>query len=467
MRKVTVAAFGVFLMGGGVSALSLPSQAQTLQEALAAAYLNNPTLQAGRASLRATDESLPQAKDGWRPSISLTGTQGRSNQKIHSTGSSSDNDRTFWSAELSVTQNLYEGGGTEADIEAAEANILSARASLHSTEQSILLQAATAYLDVVRDQAVLELNIQNEARLEKQLEATRDRFEVGEVTRTDVAQAESRVSRARADRIDAKGNLETSKAVYEQIIGEQPNSISAPVIQLELPVNRDDAIALAQQKNPSVVAAEFDHKASVSTIRGEYADLLPSLDLSGSLSRSRNTSLDDRTTDDATVTATLTVPLYQQGAAHSEVREAKQSAAQAAREIDEARRSSIESAASGWETFQSSLAQIAAFEDEVRATTIALEGVEQEAAVGSRTVLDVLDAEQELLDARVSLVQSKRDELVARFELLSAVGGLTARDLDLPVSLYDEKKYYNDVKDQLWGIGEETEGEGPLSPVFR
>ena len=466
MRKVTVAAFSALLLGG-VSGLGMPVQAQTLQEALAAAYLNNPTLQASRASLRATDESLPQAKDGWRPSISLTGTQGRSNQTIRTAGTSSNNDRGFWSTELSVTQNIYEGGGTEADINTAEANIMSARASLLSTEQSILLQAATAYLDVVRDQAVLELNIQNEARLEKQLEATRDRFEVGEVTRTDVAQAESRVSGARADRIDSQGTLETSKAVYEQIIGEKPQATSSPAIELSLPVSREEAIEMAQQKNPSVVAAQYDHKAAVSTIRGEYADLLPSLDIEGSVSKSRNTSSDDRTVKDATVTATLTVPLYQQGAAHSEVREAKQSAAQAAREIDEARRSAIESATSGWETLQSSLAQIAAFEDEVRATTIALEGVEQEAAVGSRTVLDVLDAEQELLDARVSLVRSKRDELVARFELMAATGSLNARDLELPVTLYNEKKYYDEVKDQRWGIGEETEGEGPLNSIFR
>ena len=464
MKKVTAAALAAAFLGS-TALFSGASQAQTLQEALAAAYLNNPTLQAARAQLRATDESLPQAKAGWRPSISITGTGGRSNQDIST--STTDNNRTFWSATLTATQNLYAGGGTEAAIALSEANILAQRARLRDSEQTILLQAATAYLDVVRDQAVLELNIQNESRLEKQLEATRDRFEVGEVTRTDVAQAESRLSRAKADRVAAEGTLETSKAVFEQIIGEAPVAVIQPQINLNLPVSREEAIALAEESNPGVVAAKFDERAAIQTIRSEYAELLPSFDLQGSVSRSRNTSSQDVTVDDATVTATLSVPLYQQGAAHSDVREAKQTAAQQKKEIEESRRSAVEGATSGWETLQSSRAQISAFQDEVRATTIALEGVEQEAAVGSRTVLDVLDAEQELLDARVNLVRSNRDELVARFDLLSAVGSLSARNMQIPVTYYDEKAYYDQVKDQLWGIGEQTEGEGPASVLFR
>lgn len=456
MKGIGKVAFSAMLMAG-VSAVSLQANAQSLEEALGAAYSNNPTLQAQRAALRAVDESLPQAKSGWRPTVTLSGDLGKRRSKTENSGVNGDWDsRTTYSGTLQVTQNLYAGGGTEAGIAKAEADIQAQRSRLRSTEQEILLAAATAYLDVVRDSAVLELNIQNEARLEKQLEATQDRFEVGEVTRTDVAQAESRLSRARADRVSAMGALETSKAVYEQVIGEAPGSLIQPQSSLDLPTSRDEAIAMASERNPDVVASEFDRESALRQIRVQVADLLPSVDLTGSASRSKNQTGSDSRTDDMTIEASVTIPVYQGGFETSQVRQAKQTAAQSLRQIEEARRAAVEDATSSWETYQTSLAQIRAFEEEVRATTIALEGVQQESAVGSRTVLDVLDAEQELLNARVSLVRSQRDALVAQFDLVSAVGSLTARNIGLNVNLYDENAHYDSVKDKWWGLGEDN-----------
>lgn len=455
MKGFGKAAFSALLLAG-VSSLPLQADAQTLEEALSAAYANNPTLQAQRAALRAVDEGLPQARSGWRPTVTLLGDLGK--KRIKSDTSTVDADwdtRTTYSGTLQVTQNLYAGGGTEAGVAKAESDILSQRSRLRSTEQTILLRAATAYLDVYRDSAVLELNIQNEARLAKQLEATRDRFEVGEVTRTDVAQAESRVSRARADRISAQGALETSRAVYEQIVGEQPKDLAKPDFAVNLPTSRDEAVTLATDRNPDVAASVYDRESALHQVRAQVADLLPSVDLTGSASRARNKSGNDTTVDDMTIEASVSIPVYQAGFETSQVRQAKQTVAQSSKQIEEARRTSIESATSSWEDYQTALAEIRAYEEEVRATTIALEGVQQEASVGSRTVLDVLDAQQELLNANVSLVRSQRDELVAQFGLLAAVGGLTAKEIGLGIDYYDETDHYNRVKDKWWGLGDD------------
>lgn len=440
---------GATLLGGAL--LVSGAQAQTLDQAMIQAYENNPTLQAERAQVRATDEGVPQSLGRWRPTVELVGTLGY-DRTTTDPGSNRDS-RSFYSGAAQVTQNLYEGGGTTARVAQSEALVKAARARLIDTEQLILLDTVSAFMDVVRDRAVLDLNIQNEERLNRQLEATGDRFEVGEVTRTDVAQAESRVSGAQADRIAAAGNLEVSRAAYQQVVGELPGNLTSPASFPEIPRSRDEAIALAQDRNPSVVAAIFDLESAKHGIRIEAADLLPTVDLVGLAQANRETAGSDVDSDAFRLTATVTVPIYQQGIATSEIREARQGAARAQRLIDEAQRQATEDATAAWETYQSALAQIRAREDEVRATSIALEGVEQEAAVGSRTVLDVLDAEQELLDARVNLVQAQRDEIVARYDLIAAVGGLNAIELQLPVRGYDVEFYYNAVRNSVYDLG--------------
>lgn len=449
------------LMGGVALAAVLflapgdAARAQTLRDALSKAYTENPTLQAGRARLRATDESVPQALSGWRPTVQLSGSGGALRTRQNTTPRKDT--RSTWSLELEVRQNLYNGGSTEADIAAAESDVRGQRERLRTTEQEVLFETVSAFMDVVRDQAVLDLNQQNELRLRRQLEATQDRFDVGEVTRTDVAQAESRLSRATSDKIRAGGNLEVSRAAYERVVGEPPGELEAPLGLVELPASREDAVDRALSTNPLVQAAIHDRRSALSVIDSQTGDLLPDVDLVGSASHSRNQLGADTERDQVSLTAELTVPIYQQGFQTSEIRAAKQRAREALDMVEEARRSVIDDATSAWETYRSSLAEIEAIREEVRAAEIALEGVQQEAEVGQRTVLDVLDAEQELLDARVSLVQAERDLLVARYDVLVATGGMTARDLGLDVPYYDPRSHYGAVRDQFWGTGDPVE----------
>lgn len=464
-RVISVMTFALaFACAAGV-----PAAGQTIDEAMGRAYQSNPTLEAARAALRAVDEGVPQAKDGWRPRVELLGDFG--GQRRRNNFTPTKDSRLSYGSSLRVTQQLYDGGATGAEVDAAQADVMGERARLTSTEQGVLLAVVEAYMDVVSDQAVLELTSQNELRLRRQLEATKDRFEVGEVTRTDVAQAESRVARANADVIEAGAALEVSRAAYEEAVGTLPGTLLKPAFSVTLPVSREETIALATDRNPDVVAALWDRRSALRDIRSAYADLLPSVDLVGEASHDRVSGNTDTTVNELSLIASLTVPLYQKGTEQSQVRQSKQLAAQALRTIEAQRRAAVEAATSAWENHQAALATIEAVQEEVRATEIALEGVEQEASVGARTVLDVLDAEQEVLDAQVSLVRAERDEMVARYELLSATGSLTARDLSLPVDLYNEADHYEQVRNKLWGIGPPVESApdddyAPETPYF-
>lgn len=431
-------------------ALVAPAVAETLSEALGMAYQSNPTLQSSRAALRATDESVTQARAGWRPDLRILGTGGYT-YDYPDTGSSDSG--ADYSASVRLTQNLYTGGGTLADVRRAQNSVRAARARLASTEQDVMFQVVGAYVDVVRDTAVLNLNENNEKVLQRQREATRDRFNVGEVTRTDVAQADARLARARADRIGAQGNLQISKGVYEQIIGKVPGQLEAPANLSDLPGGRDEALQWADESNPIVVAARYDEMASRDSVDVAESELLPKLDVVGEGGRSKDYLLGTTAMNAASVTAQLTIPLYQRGFVSSQVREAKQIVGRDRLRLAVARRSAAEQANNAWESLVATRAQIVSINSVVRASQIALEGVRQEALVGSRTVLDVLDAEQELLDAKVNLVRAQRDEILAQYKLAAAVGRLTAKALNLGVEEYDPLKNYNEVENKLWGVG--------------
>ena len=426
------------------------ARGESLIEALTMAYQSNPTLRAQRARLRATDEGVAEALSGWRPEVEVVGTGAKTEQRFNA--GIADSNRTPYSGSLSLSQSLYRGGRTVAATNLAESQVEAARARLTSVEQVVLLDAVTAYMDVVRDEAVLELNVNNEQVLARQLDATRDRFSVGEVTRTDVAQAESRLAGALADRRQAEGNLEVGRATYRQIMGAMPGTLSRPDLPRPPAADGEEAARLADAQNPDVLAAIHDEAAAQINVRAVTGELLPSVDLTANASRSRDQSIKDRTTNTLSVTAALTIPLYQTGSVSARVREAKQLADRARRLIDEARRAAAQDAASAWENLDAVRSRIEALDSQVRAAQIALDGVTQEATVGSRTVLDVLDAEQELLNAQVGLVGAQRDEIVAHFDLLAAVGRLTARGLSLPVDPYDEKEYYSTIRNKWWGL---------------
>jgi len=464
MKKLQV--LGILISACTLS-VSGPGGAQTLQEALALAYQKNPTLLAARAQLRATDESVPIALSGWRPSVSVSGNLTRSRNETRITGDQGSGAsftggttlRTSQSTTLQAQQPLFRGFRTLANTEQAKASVAAQRARLTSTEQQIMLAAASAYFDVLRDQAVVDLNEKNIRVLKRQLEATQDRFRVGEITRTDVAQAEARLSGAIAARIRAEGNLQRSVAAYVSTIGQMPQSLTQPKPPEMLPGSLENAISLAITDNPNFIAANFTADAAQQTVRAVRGELLPTVDLQGSYSRAWDTVANQSNVEGASARAVVTVPLYQKGAVYARLRQAKHTAGQRQLEAEQARLDARESVTSAWENYQAATASIDSIAAQINASEIALEGVQREAEVGSRTVLDVLDAEQELLDARVNLVTSQREQLVAAYQLLSAMGKLTAVELGLNVNTYDPTAHYKNVEGQFFGSSRAAEDD--------
>ncbi|MBS4047495.1 MAG: TolC family outer membrane protein [Alphaproteobacteria bacterium] len=429
-----------------------PASAQSLTEVFSAAYNNNPTLLAARAALRATDEGVPQALSGWRPTVSVTGERGWQDVEYTpesaSATSGTMNPNTL---QLTVSQPLYRGGRTEAATDAAEAQILAGRQDLASTERRVLLDAVTAYMDVVQNQAVLDLTRNNEEVLRRQLEAVRERFRVGEITRTDVAQSESRLSRATADRISAEGALVSSRAVLARVIGEMPRTLAAPPPLPQLPQSEEEAVGISFDENPDLQAARFREVAAKNDVRVASGALLPTVSLNASASKADENTRNNFRQDTQRVGLQVTVPLYEGGSVYSQTRQRKQTHNQRRIQVEEQRRSVRQSVVQAWENLSTSRSNITARVSQVQAARIALEGVQQEAEVGSRTTLDVLDQEQEYLDARVAEVRARRDEYVAGFALLSAVGRLNARSLSLPVDYYDPTENYERVRNKWFG----------------
>ncbi|WP_096702121.1 TolC family outer membrane protein [Magnetospirillum sp. 15-1] len=449
MKKVSCRLIGAACM---LAAASTSVAAETLEEVLASTYSSNPTLLARRARLRSTDEGVPQALSNWRPTVSLTGSAGR--------GSYDNNTLTKYSMArsprteaLTVTQPLFRGGRTLAATAQAENTVLSERAQLAVTEQTILLAATTAYLNVVRDEAVLRLSVNNEQVLRRQFEATEERFKVGELTRTDVSQAEARLAKATADRVAAEGNLQSSRANYVNNVGRPPEALVTPAAPPALPANLGDVTSLALAANPSVVSADYTHAAAKDNIDQIWGELLPTVSVSADISRGLQTATMDSSYTNREVLLNVSVPLYESGSVYSRVRASKHTAGQRRIEADQARRDAIETGTKAWETLQAARAQANSYQSQIKASELALAGVREESKVGSRTILDVLNAEQELFDARVNLVKAQRDVLAAAYQVKSALGQMTAQGLNLPVEVYDPTKHYDDVRGQWFGNG--------------
>lgn len=443
----TIAVLAVLGVGAGVA------HGQSLRDALAQTYETNPDLAAERAGLRATDESVPQALSNWRPEVEIDGSYGlrKRDRDFSSTAADIENTDQVQSISLGISQNLFRGFRTVAETDGARNRVAAGRANLIDTEQSVLLEAVTAYVDVVRDRVILSLRENNVRVLEQERQATADRFEVGELTRTDVAQADSRLADSISQRTVARGNLDSSTADYVEVIGTTPFELIRPVLPSGLPATESEAVQIAKTNNPSVVAQDFNERADRDSVDLVAGELLPSLTLDGELERNKDVLGADTVTTEQSVTLNLTVPLYQAGDVYSRIREAKHAANQSLLALAEEERRAQEQARQSWADLQSASARIVSVEAEVAAQEIAFEGVQQEAQVGSRTVLDVLDAEQELLDARVDLVVAQRDQIVAAYELLQATGRLTAQDLGLDVAIYDPNRNFREVEDKLFG----------------
>jgi len=433
-----------------------PAHSETLDEAMAKAYATNPTLLGERARLRATDEGVSQALAGWRPTVTLTGSYGEQRQTTDSPGTTPTQWRQPRTGAIQLNQPLYRGGRTVAGTEQAEANVLAGRARLSNVEQTLLLNVATAYLNVVQAQAVLELNRNNEQRLGRELQAARDRFNVGEITRTDVSQAEARLSGATADRIQSEGDLASARAVYQTQVGDLPDTVVQPPALANMPSNVDEAIAQAVGSNPNVLQADYTEQASKANIDVVRGALLPTLSLNGTAQHEDDTLTQaNRWRNTYTALIQLNVPIYEAGAVWSQLRAAYESDRLNQKLLDQARRDARESATRAWDAWKTAQARITSLQSQIVANESALDGVRQEVLVGARTVLDLLNAEQELLNSEVALTRSQHDAAIAAYQVRTAVGTLSAAALSLPVDMYDPTVNYKGVRNKWIGVGKE------------
>ncbi|ACB95355.1 TolC family outer membrane protein [Beijerinckia indica] len=440
--------------------LASPSaMAESMSSALAKAYTNNPDMNQERASVRAADEALPQATAGWRPNVSASGSYGYNHLYSHLPTAGTVFSGTYnvdvGQVGVTATQNLFNGNRTLNTVRQAESNILGAREGMRNTEQNILQFGATAYMNVLRDTAILNLRRNNIIVLEEQLRQTRDRFNVGEVTKTDVAQSESSLASARSDYFAAQANLQTNIANYRQIIGVEPKKLEpAATIEKLLPRNVDAAIDLAMAEHPAVQAALHSVDAAQAQVKIAEGALYPKVDFVASTQRVfNNNGIPGYPSFNASVVGQVTVPLYENGGAtYSQIRQAKERLGQAQLQADLQRTQVRASVVSSWSQLETAKAVIQSSLAAVKAAEIALNGVREEARVGQRTTLDVLNAQQFLLNTRVSLVTAQRDRVVASYVVMSTVGKLTAANLHLSVVEYDPTVHFEQIKDKWIGV---------------
>jgi outer membrane protein len=434
----------------------------TLERALVQAYQNNPQLNAQRAATRATDENVSIALSGYRPR--LTGTSSLSEVYLDSvtrtpaspgfTTSHGHNAVTTFGA--TGTQTLFNGFQTGNRTRQAEAQVFAARETLRTTEQTVLLSAATAYMNLLRDAAVLELQRSNVNVLEATLRQTRDRFTAGEVTRTDVAQAESRLAAGRSQLLVAESNYITSKAQYQQVIGVAPPArlVAATPVDRFSPRNLAGASARARTEHPSITAASYNVDAAALQVKIAEGALYPSLTLQGSVNKSFGSqqNFNSLQSFQALIGGQLSVPLYQGGQEYATIRQAKETLGQRRLDLDTARDQVQSNLVQAWGQLEAAKAQIEATTAQVNAAEIGLNGVREEARVGQRTTLDVLNAQQELVNARVALVTAQRDRVVASYAVLAAVGSLSPQVLGLKVQTYDPVTHYHQIRDSWIGV---------------
>jgi len=465
LRALSRAVARLGLAGLAVAAASTGAVADTLEWALVQAYQNNPSLNAQRAALRATDENVPQSLSGYRPKLSVTGGGGLEysntlansiNQSVFPntvTYSSVAKDLGQRSFGASATQTLYNGFQTANRTRQAESQVTGARETLRVTEQQVLLDAATAYMNLLRDQAILDLNRRNVEVLTEQLKQTRDRFNVGEVTRTDVAQAESRLAAGRSALLGAQSNYVTSQANYRRIIGVDPGRLDpgTPVDRLS-PQTLAGAIQQGETHSPSVLAAMYGVDIAELGVKISEGALYPNLSLTASAEKSYLPAYNVNKQTLASVLGTLTIPIYQGGAEYSAIRQAKETVGQQRLNLDVNRDQARATVVQSWGQLDAAKAQIEATTAQVNAAEIALNGVREEARVGQRTTLDVLNAQQELVNARVALVTAQHDRVVASYTLLAAVGALSMQRLGLNVLIYDPQVHYQQVRDAWIGV---------------
>ena len=439
----------------------MPALADTIEAALVRAYQNNPQLNAQRAQVRFTDENVPQALSGYRPKVAITASAGvqytdsltqttdlniRRSDPINGTNAPR-------SVGATVTQTLFNGQQTANRTRAAEGQVSGAREALRVLEQTILLSAATIYMDYLRDSAIVEVQKSNVRVLEQTLKQTRDRFNVGEVTRTDVAQSEAQLAAGKTQLLTAEANLTTTRSNFRRIIGNEPEALApgSPVDRF-LPGTLPAAVELGLTQNPNVTAAMFGIDVSYLQVKVAEGALLPTVTFQASVQQSYEQSLIQYRSFGASAITQLSVPIYQGGAEYSLIRQSKETVAQQRLVLDQTRDQTRANVVTAWGQLVAGKAQVQSAQSQVQASEIALNGVREEAKAGQRTTLDVLNAQQALVNARVALVTAQHDRVVASYSVLNTVGRLSPQVLNLATTTYDPSVHYHQVRDSWIGV---------------
>jgi outer membrane protein len=440
----------------------MPALADTIEAALVRAYQNNPQLNAQRASVRFTDENVPQALSGYRPKVAVTASAGYQYTDVETTagGNQTNLIKTIThganaprSIGATATQTLFNGQQTANKTRAAESQVSAAREGLRVLEQTVLLSAATIYMDYLRDSAIVEVQKSNVRVLEQTLKQTKDRFNVGEVTRTDVAQSEAQLAAGKTQLLTAESTLVTTRANFRRIIGDEPQALApgSPVDRF-LPPSLPGAVDLGLTQNPNVTAAMFGIDVSYLQVKVNEGALFPTVSLQTSVQQSYEQTMTIFRSFGASAVAQVSMPIYQGGAEYSLIRQSKETLAQQRLNLEQVRDQTRANVVTAWGQLVAGKAQVQSAQSQVTASEIALNGVREEAKAGQRTTLDVLNAQQALVNARVALVTAQHDRVVASYSVLNAVGRLSPIVLNLNSNVYDPSVHYHQVRDSWAGV---------------
>src|ERR1700719_3402472 len=460
---------GVKVVTGAAAAVLLlaymgptPALADTIEAALVRAYQSNPQLNAQRAQVRSTDENVPQALSGYRPKVSLTASVGY--QYLDSLTTSGGTPTAIVRSDIhganaprtagvTVNQTLFNGQQTANKTRAAESQVSGSREALRVLEQTVLFSAASIYMDYLRDAAIVEVDRSNVRVLEQTLKQTQDRFNVGEGTRTDVAQSEAQLAAGKTTLLAAEATLTTTKANFRRIIGNEPVALApgSPVDRF-LPPSLPSAVELSLIENPNVTAAMFGVDVNFLQVKIAEGALLPSVSLVASAQQAYEQTLITPKQFTASAVAQISVPIYQGGGEYSLIRQSKENEAQQRLNLDQVRDQTRANTVTAWGQLEAGKATVSSAQSQVTASEIALNGVREEAKAGQRTTLDVLNAQQALVNARVALVTAQHDRVVASYAVLSSVGRLSPQVLNLPTTVYDPSVHYQQVRDSWYGV---------------
>ncbi len=426
------------------------------------AYQNNPQLNSQRAQVRSTDENVPQALSGYRPKVAITASAGYQYTDTNLTSGGTPNQivRTEIhgtnaprSVGATVSQTLFNGQQTANRTRAAESQVSSAREGLRVLEQTVLLSAATIYMDYLRDAAIVEVQRSNVRVLEQTLKQTQDRFNVGEVTRTDVAQSEAQLAAGKTQLLTAEANLTTTRANFRRIIGNEPENLApgSPVDRF-LPATLSKSVELGLTENPNVTAAMYGVDVSFLQVKVNEGALFPTVTLQTSVQQSYEQTLTIFRSFGASTAVQLSVPVYQGGAEYSLIRQSKETLAQQRLNLEQIRDQARANVVTAWGQLVAGKAQVASAQAQVTASEIALNGVREEAKAGQRTTLDVLNAQQALVNARNALVTAQHDRVVASYSVLTSIGRLSPQVINLSTTTYDASVHYQQVRDSWAGV---------------